>query len=44
MAVACGGHSVYEIATLQPEGRKEMDAHAFSLGTSVRRGDAFGNS
>ncbi|MHB8095557.1 MAG: methionyl-tRNA formyltransferase [Candidatus Aminicenantales bacterium] len=44
LAVACGGRSVYEIATLQPEGRKEMDAHAFSLGTDVRRGDAFGNS
>jgi len=44
LAVACGGHGVYEITTLQPEGRTAMNAHAFSLGANVRPGDAFENS
>lgn len=44
LAVVCGARSVYEISTLQPEARKAMDAHAFSIGANVRPGDAFENS
>jgi len=42
--VACGGESVYRIESIQPEGKKGMDAHAFSLGAGVRAGDLFSRS
>jgi methionyl-tRNA formyltransferase len=42
--VACGGGSIYRIESIQPEGKKEMDAHAFSLGAGVRAGDVFSRS
>jgi methionyl-tRNA formyltransferase len=42
--VACGGGSIYRIEFIRPEGKKEMDAHAFSLGAGVRAGDVFSRS
>ncbi len=39
--VACGGGTVYRIERLHPEGKSEMDAHAFALGGNVRPGDTF---
>jgi methionyl-tRNA formyltransferase len=42
--VACGNGSIYRIESIQPEGKKEMDAYAFSLGVGVRAGDAFSRS
>jgi methionyl-tRNA formyltransferase len=39
--VACGSGSTYRILSIQPEGKKEMDAHAFTIGAGVRAGDAF---
>ncbi len=37
--VGCGERSVYLIERLQPENRKEMGAHAFSLGAKIKPGD-----
>jgi len=39
--VACGGRTIYRIESIQPEGKKKMDAYAFSLGAAVRIGDMF---
>jgi len=39
--VACGGRTIYRIESIQPEGKKKMDAYAFSLGAGVRAGDVF---
>lgn len=39
--VGCGQGSVYLIEELQPEGKKAMSAHAFTLGEKVIRGDKF---
>ncbi|HEX2696015.1 MAG TPA: methionyl-tRNA formyltransferase [Acidobacteriota bacterium] len=42
--IACGGGTVYRIERLRPEGKAEMDAHAFALGGHIRPGDIFGPS
>lgn len=39
--VSCGQNSVYLIEELQPEGKKTMTAHAFSLGTQITPGAKF---
>jgi methionyl-tRNA formyltransferase len=39
--VLCGQGSIYLIEELQPEGKKAMSAHAFTLGEKVIRGDKF---
>jgi len=39
--VCCGGRSIYLIQRLQPENKKEMDAHAYSLGAKIKPGNAF---
>ena len=44
LAVACGGGTGYLIETLRPEGKAEMTAYGFSLGTKFRPGDSLGNS
>lgn len=41
LSVACGDGSVYLIEELQPEGRKRMPAHTFSLGTRIVAGAFF---
>jgi len=40
--VCCGERSVYLIQSLQPEGKKMMDAYAFCLGARIKPGDIFG--
>ncbi len=42
VAVACGHGSLYRIERLRPEGKAEMDAHAFALGGHIHPGDIFG--
>ena len=42
LEIACGKGTVYRIERLHPEGRAEMDAHAFALGGHIRPGDFFG--
>ncbi len=42
LEVACGGATSYLIEELQPEGKGLMSAHAFSLGTKIAPGDAWG--
>jgi len=37
--VSCGSGTVFLIARLQPEGKKEMEAYAFSLGSKIKIGD-----
>ena len=39
--VLCGQGSIYLIEELQPEGKKAMGAHAFTLGEKVIQGDRF---
>lgn len=39
--VSCGQNSSYLITELQPEGKKAMSAHAFSLGANIKSGDKF---
>jgi methionyl-tRNA formyltransferase len=39
--VCCGGRSSYLIQKIQPENKKEMDAYAFSLGATIKIGEAF---
>jgi len=39
LEVGCGGGTVFLIARLQPEGKKEMEAYAFSLGSKTKIGD-----
>jgi len=41
LKVGCGQGSVYLIEELQPEGKRAMSAHAFTLGENVRQGDKF---
>jgi len=41
LEIGCGQGSVYLIEGLQPEGKKAMSAHAFTLGENVIRGDKF---
>jgi methionyl-tRNA formyltransferase len=40
--VCCGQNSLYLIEKVKPEGKKEMPAHAFSLGGRVRVGSILG--
>ncbi len=42
LEVACGEGSVFLIEELQPEGKKRMDAHAFSLGAKILPEERFG--
>lgn len=39
--VSCGQNSIYLIGELQPEGKKAMNAYAFSLGTQINPGTKF---
>ncbi len=39
--VSCGQNSIYLIEELQPEGKKTMNAYAFSLGTDIKPGNEF---
>lgn len=42
LAVACGGPDLFLITAVQPEGRREMDAFAFSLGAKIVPGERLG--
>jgi methionyl-tRNA formyltransferase len=42
LTVACGGGSIYRIEDLQPEGKKRMPAHGFSLGAKIKPGERLG--
>jgi methionyl-tRNA formyltransferase len=39
--VACSPGTAYRIERLQPEGKAEMDAHAYALGGHIRPGNSF---
>jgi methionyl-tRNA formyltransferase len=39
--VCCGHNSSYKVEELQPEGKKAMNAYAFSLGTQINPGTKF---
>jgi methionyl-tRNA formyltransferase len=39
LVVACGGKTFYRIERIQPEGKKPMDAYAFSLNGRIRPGN-----
>ena len=41
IGVGCGGGSIFLIERLQPEGGKEMEAYAYSLGGEIKTGDFF---
>jgi methionyl-tRNA formyltransferase len=41
LSVACGNASVYLVEELQPEGKRRMPAHTFSLGTRIGPGAFF---
>ncbi len=41
LEVGCGTDSVFLIEELQPEGKKAMSAHAFSLGAKIKSGNTF---
>ncbi len=41
LSVACGDDNIYVIDRLQPENRKAMSAHSFSLGANVKPGEFF---
>jgi len=41
LEVGCGQDSVFLIEELQPEGKKAMSAHAFSLGAKIKSGNKF---
>jgi methionyl-tRNA formyltransferase len=41
ITVACGEGSLYLITELQPEGKKAMNAYAFSLGSNISQSDRF---
>ncbi len=41
ISVICGDGNIYTIDHLQPENRKAMSAHSFSLGTNVKPGESF---
>jgi len=40
--VRCGDGNTYIMERLQPENRKAMNAHSFSLGANIKPGDIFG--
>ncbi len=42
IVVACGNNSSILIQSLQPEGKKVMSAHSFSLGAKIKEGDILG--
>jgi methionyl-tRNA formyltransferase len=42
ICVGCGDGHIYIINHLQPENRKAMNAHAFSLGANIKSGESFG--
>lgn len=42
ISVGCGDGQVYTISRLQPENRKTMNAHSFSLGAKIEPGESFG--
>ncbi len=44
ITVACGLGGRYLIGELQPEGKKRMEAYAFSLGAKIARGDVLKGS
>ena len=39
--VGCGDGNIYIINLLQPENRKAMSAHSFSLGANIKPGESF---
>jgi methionyl-tRNA formyltransferase len=41
LSVCCGDGQAYIIDRLQPENRKAMSAHAFSLGVNIKPGESF---
>lgn len=41
LTVCCGRNTVFRIETIQPENKKPMSAHAFSLGTRIKPGESF---
>jgi len=40
--ICCGAETIYRIMRLQPESKKAMEAHAFSLNGRIGRGDILG--
>ncbi len=42
LEISCGSESVFLIRLLQPEGKREMPAYAFSLGFRIKAGDVLG--
>jgi methionyl-tRNA formyltransferase len=42
ICVGCGDGHIYMINHLQPENRKSMNAHSFSLGANIKPGESFG--
>lgn len=42
ICVGCGDGHIYIINHLQPENRKTMNAHAFSLGANIKPGESLG--
>ncbi len=41
ISVGCGGNTLLLIEKLQPENKKVMSAHSFSLGAHIKPGDSF---
>jgi len=41
ITVGCGGNTLLLIEKLQPENKKVMSAHSFSLGARIMPGDTF---
>jgi methionyl-tRNA formyltransferase len=41
LAVVCGDSNLFIIDHLQPENRKAMNAHSFSLGANIKSGESF---
>jgi methionyl-tRNA formyltransferase len=41
ITVGCGGNTLLLIEKLQPENKKAMSAHSFSLGARIKPGDTF---
>jgi methionyl-tRNA formyltransferase len=41
LSVVCGDGNIYVIDLLQPENRKAMSAHSFSLGANIKSGEFF---
>ncbi len=40
--VCCGARTVYRLKTVRPDGKKEMSAYSFSLGTRITEDDVLG--